>query len=275
MKKIVYTTDFSKNSVAALKYAVALGEVFNTDVIALHVATLSELKVTKRNNEKEARLALKAKLKEFCSENLDEDLSDLNLTVAVTVASSVTKGIMDFTRDMKIRMLIMGACGSGNFKDFFLGSSTKDMLEISPYPLLAVPPNYVFTGLKNVVYTTDFEQRDIINLKELLSLLDPEQPNLIILHVSDQDETMTNNLLEWFKKNLAEKVEYSDIEFKIIFSDNILKSLKENIEKLDADMVVMLERKPEAKKGGLFHRDLVKRMQSCIEVPLLSFNEKF
>lgn len=275
MKKIVYTTDFSENSVAALKYAKALGEVFNTDVIALHVATPSELKVTKKNNEKEARVALKAKLEEFCSEHLDEDLSDLNLTVAVTVASSVTKGIMDFTRDMQIRILIMGACGSGNFKDFFLGSSTKDMLELSPYPLLAVPPNYVFTELKNVVYTTDFEQKDIINIKELLGLLDPVKPKLIILHVSDQDETMTKNLLEWFKKNLAEKVEYSDIEFKIIFSDNILKSLKENIENLDADMVVMLERKPDSQKSSLLHRDLVKRMQACIEVPLLSFNEKF
>ncbi|WP_081210156.1 universal stress protein [Salegentibacter sediminis] len=275
MKKIIYTTDFSKNSVAALKYAVALGEIFNTDVIVLHIATHRELGLTKKDNEKEARIALKDKLKEFCSEHLEEDLSDLNLTVAVKVASSVTKGILDFTRDMEIKILIMGACGSGSFKDFFLGSSTKDMLELSPYPLLAVPPNYRFTELQNVVYTTDFEQEDIINLKELLSLLKPVQPKLIILHVSDQDETMTRNLLEWFKKNLAKKVEYSHIEFKIIFSDNILKSLKENIENLDADMVVMLERKPDSQKSSLLHRDLVKRMQSCIEVPLLSFNEKF
>lgn len=275
MKKIIYTTDFSENSVAALKYAMALSEVFNADVLALHVATSAKLDLTKKHNEKEARLALKAKVEEFCSKHLAKDISDLNLTAVVTVASSVTKGILDFTRDMEIRILIMGACGSGNFKDFFLGSSTKDMLELSPYPLLAVPPNYVYSKLRNVVYTTDFEQKDIINLKELLGLLHPVQPKLIILHVSDQDETMTKNLLEWFKKNVREKVEYSDIEFKIIFSDNILKSLKENIENLDADMVVMLERKPDSHKSSLLHRDLVKRMQSCIEVPLLSFNEKF
>lgn len=275
MKKIIYTTDFSKNSVAALKYAVALGKIFNTDVIALHIAPHRQLNLTKNNNEKETRTALKAKLKEFCSEHLEEDLSDLNLTVAVKVASSVTKGILDFTRDMEIKILIMGACGSGSFKDFFVGSSTKDMLELTPYPLLAVPPNYTFNELKNIVFTTDFEQKDIINLKELLSLLKPVQPKLTFLHVSEQDETMTKNLLDWFKKNLAKKVEYSDIEFKIIFSDSILKSLKENIENLDADMVVMLERKPDSKKGSLLHRDLVKRMHSCIEVPLLSFNEKF
>ena len=275
MKKIVYTTDFSENSVAALKYAVALGELFNTDVIVLHVATPGELSETNKANKKEARAVLKAKTAEFCSDHLEEDLSDLNLTVAVIVSSSVTKGILDFTRDMEIKILIMGACGSGKFKDFFLGSSTKDMLELSPYPLLAVPPNYVFTELKNLVYTTDFEQKDLINIKEVLHLLNPIQPKLIILHVSDQDETMTRNLLEWFKKNLAEKVEYSDIDFKVIFSDNILKSLKENIESLDTDMVVMLERKPDAKKSSLLHRDMVKRMQSCIEVPLLSFNEKF
>ncbi|WP_372918613.1 universal stress protein [Salegentibacter sp.] len=275
MKKIVYTTDFSENSVGALKYAVALSEIFNTDVIALHVASSSEINSTRKNSEKEGRKALKTKLTEFCSEHLEEDLSDLNLTVAVIVASSVTKGILDFTRDMEIRMLIMGACGSGNFKDFFLGSSTKDMLELSPYPLLAVPPNYVFTELTNVVYTTDFEQEDILNIKEVLALLNPVKPNLIILHVSDQDETMTRNLLEWFKKNLSEIVDYPQIEFKVVFSDHILKSLKENLETLDVDMVVMLERQPNSQKSSLLHRDLVKRMQSCIEVPLLSFNEKF
>lgn len=275
MKKIVYTTDFSENSVAALKYAVALGEIFNADVIALHVANSSELDATKHSSEKEAREALKVRLKEFCSEHLEEDLSDLNLTEAVTVSSSVTKGILNFTRDMKVRLLIMGACGTGSFKDFFLGSSTKDMLELSPFPLLAVPPNYVFSELKNVVYTTDFEQEDMLNIKELLEILKPVQPNLIILHVSDQDETMTKNLLEWFKKNLQEKVDYNQIEYKVIFSDHVHKSLKENIESLDADMVVMLERKPSSQKSSLLHRDLVKRMQSCIEVPLLSFNQKF
>ncbi|MGY5851018.1 universal stress protein [Salegentibacter sp. F14] len=275
MKKIVYTTDFSENSVAALKYAVALGELFKTDVIALHVATQTSLNLNKKHDEKETRAALKAKLEEFCSDHLEEDLSDLNLTVAVNLAVSVTKGILKFTRDMEVKLLVMGACGSGSFKDFFLGSSTKDMLERSPYPLLAVPPNFVFRKFENVVYTTDFEQKDIINLKELISLLKPVEPTLIILHVSDQDETMTKNLLEWFKKNLTELVQYPNIEYKIIFSDNILKSLKENIENLNADMVVMLERKPDSKKSSLLHRDMVKRMQSCIEVPLLSFNEKF
>lgn len=275
MKKIVYTTDFSENSVAALKYAVALGEIFNTDVIALHVATSSEIDSTHQDSEKDAREALKVKLEEFCRKHLEKNLNDLNLTVAVSVSSSVTKGILNFTRDMDLRLLIMGACGTGNFKDFFMGSSTKDMLELSPFPLLAVPPNYVFNELKNVVYTTDFEQKDIIEIKALIGLLKPVEPNLIILHVSDQDETMTKNLLEWFKKNLSEKVDYPQIDYKVIFSDHVLKSLKENIENLHADMVVMLERQPSSQKSSLLHRDLVKRMQACIEVPLLSFNEKF
>lgn len=275
MKKIVYTTDFSENSVSALKYSVALSQLFNIDVIVFHVATSAELNAINRDSETEARDQLKEKLKEFCIKNLKENFEELNLSLAISVASSVTKGILSFIRDMEIKFLVMGARGTGNFKDFFLGSSTKDMLELSPCPLLAVPPKYNFKELKKVVYSTDFEQEDIINIRELIDILKPVQPDLIILHVSDQDETMTKNLLEWFKKNLKEKLEYPGIDFKLVFSDNIFKSLKENIESLNVDMVVMLERKPNAKKSNLLHRDMVKRMHSFVEVPLLSFNDKF
>lgn len=273
MKKIIYTSDFSKNSIAALKYANFLGELFDVEVIALHVAKKEELKATKEENKKQARLAVKKQLDDFCSKNLGRDLNEVNLTTAVVSANSVTNGILDFIRNMEVQMLIMGACGSGTFKDFFLGSSTKDMLELSPFPLLAVPPNYKDPKLEKVIYTSDLEEEDLKNIAELVKILHPVKVKIVVLHVSDKAEQQVNELLTWFKDLLAEKLKYPHLEYKMVFSDEIFKTLKNNIEVQNPDMVVMLERQPRKDKTSILHRDMVKRFQSCTRVPLLSFRK--
>jgi hypothetical protein len=38
MKKLIYTTDFSKNSVAALNYAAGLSKLLDAELIVLHIA---------------------------------------------------------------------------------------------------------------------------------------------------------------------------------------------------------------------------------------------
>jgi len=49
--------------------------------------------------------------------------------------------------------------------------------------------------------------------------------------------------------------------------------LKSYIDNKEADMVAMLEREKSGFLKKLFHRDLVKEMESFGKVPLLSFNE--
>jgi predicted nucleic acid-binding protein len=84
---------------------------------------------------------------------------------------------------------------------------------------------------------------------------------------------MSKNLLEWFKKSLSEKVHYQNIEIETIFSEDIFETLKLSIDESEADIVAMMERKHKPEINYLLHRDLVKRMQSSIKAPLLSFNE--
>ena len=79
--------------------------------------------------------------------------------------------------------------------------------------------------------------------------------------------------MERFKDMLKSKVDYPDIEFELLFSEDVFDTLRIYLGVVNADMVVMLERE---KKGFLkkwFHRDLVKKMEDYGEVILMSFNE--
>jgi len=170
-------------------------------------------------------------------------------------------------------MIVMGACGTGNLKELILSSTTTEMLAISPFPLLIVPTGFVFKKLEKILYTSDLQLKDIYNIGELVKIVKPLNTKIVIIHVSKEDNLMNKNLLEWFKKSLSEKVNYQNIEIETIFSEDIFETLKLSIDESEADMVAMMERKHKPEINYLLHRDIVKRMQSSLKAPLLSFNE--
>ena len=274
MKKIIYTTDFSDNSVSALKYTYALSKLLQADVIVLHIfKEQPEPEVELISDEKLIVQHHKDRIRDFCSLHLKQDFDSLNFSEAAIKGTDVSHEILHFVRDINVCMLVMGACGTGNLKELILGSTTTEMLAISPFPLLIVPKGFVFKKLENILYTSDLQLKDIYNIGELVKMVNPLNTKIIIIHVSKEDDLMNKNLFEWFKKSLSEKVNYTNIEIETIFSKDIFESLKLYIDESEADIVAMMERKHKPEINYLLHRDLVKRMQSSLKVPLLSFNE--
>lgn len=274
MKKIIYTTDFSDNSVSALKYSYALSNLLQADVIVLHI--FKEQPEPEKELISDEKLIVqhhKDRIRDFCSLHLKQDFESLNFSEAAVQGTDVSREILHFVRDINVCMLVMGACGTSNLKELFLGSTTTEMLAISPFPLLIVPTGFVFKKLEKIVYTSDLQLKDIYNIGELVKIVSPLNSKIVVIHVSKEDTLMNKNLLEWFRKSLSEKVNYPHIEIEIIFSEEIYETLKLYIEESEADMVAMLERKHKPEINYLLHRDLVKRMQSSLKVPLLSFNE--
>ena len=274
MKKIIYTTDYSENSVSALKYTYALSKLLQTDVIVLHI--FNEQPEPENELISEEKLLVqhhKNRIRNFCSSHLKQDFDSLNFSEAAVRGTDVSHEILRFVRDLNVYMLVMGSSITGNLKELFLGSTTTKMLAISPYPLLIVPTGFIFKKLEKIVYTSDLQLKDIYNIGELVKIVNPLKTKIIIIHVSKEDDLMYKNLLEWFKKSLSEKVNYPYIEIETIFSEDIFETLTLSVDESETDMVAMMERKHKPEINYLLHRDLVKRMQSSLKVPLLSFNE--
>lgn len=274
MKKLVYATDFSENSVAALKYAYELGKLLKTDIIVLHIFDPDDLSSARTPSEKKEIISHhKRRLQKFCSLNLQENFENLEITLAVVKGENVSSEILKFIRDIDVLMLIIGSCGSGTVKGNFPGRTAEQLISASPFPVLTVPGNFNFNGLEKMLYTTDFAEEDIKNICELLRTFKPLELKITIVHVAAGNKAEANELMEWFKELLYEKTGYKYISFRILYSTDIIESITKSLEEIEADLIVMMEHSSKLNIKSMVHRDLVKKMQSRTRIPLLSIRE--
>lgn len=279
MKTILYTTDYSKNSVAALKYAKSLAEKLNYRLVVCHVfdfpTILGSASLSERfpDLESDAFKTHRTKLEKFCQEHLGEDWKAANVQLHPVEHKSVVKGILSTAAEWHAQMMVVGIKGESALREIVMGFTTKNLIEKAPCPILAIPADASLLPLQTLVYATDFEEEDVYAIRKLTELANAFSAEIKVVHIITEDEYEGETQMEWFKEMLEEKVNYGKIEFKLLFADDIFESLRVYLGDVNADMVVMLEREHRGIFNKWFHRDLVKKMESYGRVPLLSFRE--
>ncbi|WP_281540740.1 hypothetical protein [Maribacter aestuarii] len=77
------------------------------------------------------------------------------------------------------------------------------------------------------------------------------------------------------QKKLQEKVVYHNTTFNMVSQDTIYDGLRSYINSNNADIVALLEREEHGFFKRLFHKDLTKKIESNISIPMLSFNQAY
>ncbi|MCJ7468610.1 MAG: universal stress protein [Maribacter sp.] len=277
MKTILYTTDYSENSAAALKYALKMSQQLGTRLVVGHV--FSDIVIlgmegidkpiphVEKNFLKEHR----TRLEEFCEFHLGKNWASPNLQLQAMENQSVLKGILSIAEEWHAYLIVVGMKGGSGLRELILGSTTKQLIEKAPCPVLAIPADAVYNPLKTIVYASDFEEEDVYAIRKLTEIGELYMSEIKIIHISTEDEYKGQMQLKWFKEILRKKVAYEHIEFKLLFSEDVFGSLQGYLDDVGADIMVMLEREEAGFLKKWFHRDLVKKMETHGKVPLLSF----
>ncbi|GMN11722.1 hypothetical protein MTsPCn9_29050 [Croceitalea sp. MTPC9] len=280
MKTILYATDCSKNSVAALKFANFLSEKFDSTLVVMHVfdvpiSLASPVSVSYMKKEKRLFVEHRAKLKAFCAEHLGESsLQGTNISFVVDEDGSVVDGILENAIRFSVDLIVVGTKGQSPVKEFLLGSTTKSLIKTVSCPIIAVPEVYRVGKLKTFTYATDFEQADIFAIRKLVKIAQVFDAKIRILHITTKKEYAGDQQMEWFKEMLQQKVVYEKIDYDIIFSDTILKELQWYLQETNVDVLVMLERSKDNILERYLQQDLVQKMVKEINVPLLCYKEE-
>ena len=276
MKTILYATDYSQNSVAALKLAYLLTKKFDAKLFVMHVfdipLTLSTVSISHLKKEKRLLIENKSKLKEFCKEHLGDtwEGGDINFIVEENV--SVVQTILKKATELEIDLIVLGAKGTSAVKQFFMGSATTALIKKAPCAVLAVPAMFTLENFQSMVYATDFEQADIFAINRLVEIAKKFNSKISIVHISTGAEYAGDQQMEWFKEMLYQKVTYDKMEFDLIFDDDIFEGLNRYLENAHASMFAMLERKDNSFSQRFLQEDKVKKMVSATTIPLISFN---
>lgn len=270
MKKIIYITDYSSNSISALKYAVNLGSLLGDDVMALHVYPPEKEASTKKARN-ELRSIHHNKLQDFCKTNLGGEFSSAELSYAAVKGDDVPKAVIDFVRDLNVHMIIMGACGTSTIKEVFLGSTTREMIEISPFPVVAVPREFRAAGVKKVIFASVLNEENVEKILELIQMMTPLKPQIEVIHVTHKSAQHAQKALNDFRENLLKKTDYENLGFNSLFSNDVYSTLQAAIENIDPDLVIIPENKEKNQVDRVIIRDRIKKVQEHTNVPLLSF----
>ena len=279
MRTILYATDYSPNSVAALKYAYALSLKLKKKLWVIHVFDLPKVPKTRFDDhitdfELDALREHNANLEEFCEKHLGSDLNKKNVEVEAILDKSGVNGIITKSQEAQSILIAVGMKGESKLRRLIMGSTARDLIDKAPYPVLTIPGDTSYNEIKTIVYATDFQEEDLDAIRKLAEIAKPLKAKIIVTHVSPLDKTIDEGEKKLIEKKIHKHVNYANVELEILYSDDIFNELKIYFGKTNADVIAMLERESRSLASELFYQSLLKKMKSYGRIPLMSFNAK-
>ena len=199
MKHILIPTDFSENSHNAIKYAVEYFSDVPVRFYILHVSYQnSSFKEEAQENSSDfsteiqtvhASSMLKEEIKtcQLLSKNQAHKFFALHehLNLVEAIRKQVSKKEIDY--------ILMGTKGTPKIGSSEMGSNTFDVITKVKCPVLVVPENAKFNGIKNIAFITDYNciYRNKV-ISTLYEELDMYKSQIRVLHVKSQNTDITS-----------------------------------------------------------------------------------
>ena len=279
MKSLIYATDYSKASLAALHCAQAMSRLLSMRLIVTHVYDVPTVLGTQLDGafpelKRDAHKHETEKLQQFYQDHKSNDPDPEELRIEPVENMSVLSGIIAKATEWHANLVVVGMKGESALRELLIGSTTKKLIDKAPCPVLAIPANHRFEDIRSMVYATDFELEDLRALEKVVALAEVFDAEVRVVHVTNDREYAGPSQMEWFKSMARERIQYDRIHFELLESRDIPNSLKDYTAHLNAGIIGMLERRGKEGVSKWFRRDLVKQMASQSNIPLLSFNEQ-
>ena len=279
MKTILYATDYSENSVAALQFAHTLCKKLNGNLLVLHVFDLSvtiasTVSLSYSRKEIKAFKEHKERLNSFCEEYLGIEPDTLNITLKIIEGTPASESIINCANELNVDLIVVGKKGESAIKEALLGSTTSALIEKADCPVLAIPEDVPNKEIKSIAYAAAFEEADVLAIEKMVGIAKQIKASIHVVHISTKNEYAGEEQMEWFKEMLQQRINYDKLDFELRFSEDVFSSLKQYLNEINPDMLVMLERQGHSLIKSIWHRDIVKRMMTESKFPLMTYHKK-
>src|SRR6185312_6941826 len=150
MKKFLVPVDFSTPSESAAEYAIEMTKDNpDAEIILYHVYKNVFFSALKDSDKESKKTATDAELK------IIKDFLKNSPNQKVTIESeegSVTDNISKYVLGNHVDMVVMGIAGSSRLANVNIKSDTLDLIAHINTPIMIIPPDVKFKGIKNVLF---------------------------------------------------------------------------------------------------------------------------
>ncbi|HEV2488467.1 MAG TPA: universal stress protein [Candidatus Acidoferrales bacterium] len=199
LTNILFLTDFSEPSEAALPFAITLARAYGAKLHGFHVLlptpsayTTPELTVAAIEAEEEsAQEGLK---------RLESQLAGIQHESTIERGIGVWPSLQRAIKEDQIDLIVLGTHGRTGARKLLLGSVAEEIFRRSSIPVLTIGPD-VRTRAHNdarfhrVLFATDFSAHSLAAWPYAVSLAQENQARLVLLHVIPEDNISGEEML--------------------------------------------------------------------------------
>lgn len=279
MKKILLPTDFSENSINAIKYAIDFFMYEECEFFVLNVQRTSSLITDDLmlSNPSETLFntlvsSTKERLKDLVGKLESDNGNALHRFHIKVDFDNFIDAINQMVEIEHIDLIVMGTRGDSELGKRIFGSNTIHVIQRGKCPVLAIPQHYTYTAIKDIVFPSNYYTK--YNLEDLSILIDCAEKydyTIHVLHVKDSD-----HLTEFQENNRAfldacfTNVNHSFVE---LDEGKLYKSIATYIKEHDIDLLALMSRKHSFLER-LFTKHPVESFAFDLKVPMLAMENK-
>jgi len=278
-KRVLLPTDFSKNALNAIRYAIDLYKDQNCDFYLLNAYTVNGYSIenmmvpepgerayeaSKKNSEDEF-----VKLIDILELHGDNPKHDYH---TISTYNSLLFAVKETIAKKDIDIVVMGTKGATGSDKVVFGTNTVEIMEhVTEAPVLAIPENVRFEPPKEIVFPTDYKtafKRKELNY--LLEIAKYHNASIRFLHIAKESKLSRE---QQSNKELLESIlENYDHSFHTLTDIKVQSGISAFIESRESNMIAFVNKKHNFFEN-LFSRPLVKEMGYHSKIPVLTLND--
>jgi len=275
MLSILLPTDFSENSMNAIKYALEFFKYQRTTFYFMH-AYQNEFYDHEELLSREVFNDVLDNIRNESHTNLQNLINEVkNISPnprfvyhTISAYNTLVEEANLIADGKNIDLIVMGTKGKSDERHIVFGSQTFQVLKYVKCPVLAIPSNYTNTQPKRILFPTDYMMPYKRRELKLLSILAKSYRSSInVLHVSTSQKLSIRQ--EDNKSFIEDTLSENELNFYHKDSKKIADTIKTYIKGKDIDMITMVNTQHSFLEDMLFPSNIDK-VSIDLKIPLLT-----
>jgi nucleotide-binding universal stress UspA family protein len=265
---ILLLTDFSENARNAIYYALDAFPPDQYSYVLLHcyprIHTTTDVTIS---------LSDKMRQESYAALEAEANVIRQQTGKAVTFDKMAYLGFLNeavnyVAEEKHPDLVVMGTKGESGLPAILLGSHASSLIKAINIPLLIIPEEARFNGLKNIVLAAHLHSlKKPVHLEPLRELADLFDSKLTVINVV-KDEAHKDDADHDESASLKMSFSENQIEFKFVFDHNVEHGIAQYVHNNPCDLLVVVERN-RSFIVDLFHKSVSQNLALHGETPLL------
>lgn len=278
-KRVLLPTDFSKNALNAIRYALDLYKDQNCDFYFLNafqvrVYSTDNMMVPEPGNRafEEAKKSSEEDMLKLMGilELYNDNPKHRHHTISTY--NSLLEAVRNTIAKRDIDLVVMGTKGVTGSDDVIFGTNTVNIMEkITACPVLGIPDDFRFSPPKEIVFPTDyktnFKRRELSYLLEIAKM---HNSAIQIVHIAKKSKL--NSAQESNKQLLETILGGHDYMNHVLTKTKVYKGINTFIKDRGSDMIAFVNKK-HLFFGSILSNPLVKEIGYDSHIPVLVLND--